>query len=117
MEVKNLLDEEIERMLSHIESMEYGTEAREAVIDELNKLYKLRIDEEKIRQEYEKENVQKADQIIERRFRYGTMLLELIVPLLAYGRWYHKGLIFEKTNVVASPMVKNLLVKLLPRKK
>ncbi len=225
MEIKNLLDKEIERLLSHIETLGYGTDEREKAISELTRLYKLRIDETKNEQEYNKDcerrvlerelhqadealkrdqmaqelklheadeklkqeqmktdrearkadeklkrdqmaaerelrkadetlkrdqmaaerelhqadetlkrdqmamerefhaaddeskREQLSDQGIERYFRYGAMALELILPIMAYGIWYHKGLKFEETGTVTSPMTKNLIARMLPKKK
>ena len=189
MDIKNLLDKEIERLLSHIETLGYGTDEREAAISELIRLYKLRIDETKNEQEYKKDCEQRAmerelraadealkrdqmtaerelraadealkrdqmatevklhqadeslkrdqmamerefheaddkskheqlsDQGIERYFRYGAMALELVLPIVAYGMWYRKGLKFEETGTVTSPMTKNLIAKMLPKKK
>lgn len=261
MDIKNLLDKEIERLLSHIETLGYGTDEREAAISELTRLYKLRIDETKNEQEYKKDCERRAmerefhqadealkrdqmaqelklheaekalkkeqmkadadarkaeeklkreqmsqerelhesdaslrerqiesdrvihqadetlkrdqmtaerelraadealkrdqmatevklhqadeslkrdqmamerefheaddkskreqlsDQGIERYFRYGAMALELVLPIVAYGMWYRKGLKFEETGTVTSPMTKNLIAKMLPKKK
>lgn len=224
MNIKDLLDKEIERLLSHIETLGYGSEERETAISELTKLYKLRIDETKNEQEYKKDcdrqamerelhqadealkrdqmaqelklheaekalkkeqmkadadarkaeeklkrdqmtaeselrkadealkrdqmtteielhqadetlkrdqmamdrefhdaddeskREQLSDQGIERYFRYGAMALELVLPLVAYGIWYHKGLKFEETGTVTSAMTKNLIARMLPKK-
>lgn len=243
MEIKSMLDKEIERLLSHIEGLGFGTDERNAAISELTKLYKLKIDETKIEQECEKDRERRAmerefhqadealkrdqmaqelklheaekalkkeqlktdvearkaeeklkreqmaqerelresdetlkrdqmtaerelreadealkrdqmatevelhqadetlkrdqmamerefheadevskyallsDQDIERYFRYGAMALELVLPIVAYGIWYHKGLKFEETGTVTSPMTKNLIARMLPKKK
>lgn len=243
MNIKNLLDEEIGGLLSHINTLGYGSDEREAAINELTKLYKLRIDETKNEQEHEKDRerramerefhqaeetlkrdqmaqeiklheaekalkeaqmkadaelrkadetlkrdqmaqerelresdeklkrdqmaeeqaIRKADeklkrdqmttevelhqadetlkrdqmamerefheddnkskrellfeQGIERYFRYGAMALELVLPIVAYGIWYHKGLKFEETGTVTSPMTRNLITRMLPKKK
>lgn len=135
MDIKNLLDEEIERLLSHIKTLGFGADERDAAISELTRLYKLRIEETKNEQEYEKDRERRAmerefheaddeskrellsDQGIERYFRYGTMALELVLPIVAYGVWYHKGLKFEETGTVTSAMTKNLIARMLPKKK
>ena len=243
MNIKNLLDEEIGGLLSHINTLGYGSDEREAAINELTKLYKLRIDETKNEQEHEKDRerramerefhqaeetlkrdqmaqeiklheaekalkeaqmkadaelrkadetlkrdqmaqerelreadeklkrdqmaeeqaIRKADETlkrdqmttevelhqadetlkrdqmamerefheddnkskrellfeqgIERYFRYGAMALELVLPIVAYGIWYHKGLKFEETGTVTSPMTRNLITRMLPKKK
>lgn len=207
MDIKNLLDKEIERLLTHIETLGYGTDERKAAISELDRLYKLRIEETKNEQEYKKDCDRRAqerelhqadealkreqmaqelklhtadeklkrdqmkadrdlhkaeadlkreqmtaerelrqadetlkrdqmamerefheaddkskrellsDQGIERYFRYGAMALELVLPIVAYGVWYHKGLKFEETGTVTSTMTKNLIARMLPKKK
>lgn len=243
MEIKSMLDKEIERLFSHIEGLGFGTDERNAAISELTRLYKLKIDETKIEQENEKDRERRAmerefhqadealkrdqmaqelklheaekalkkdqmkadiearkadeklkreqmiqerelresdetlkrdqmaaerelkkadetlkrdqmaaeaelhhadgslkreqmamerefhqaeevskydlllDQGIERYFRYGAMALELVLPIVAYGIWYHKGLRFEETGTVTSPMTKNLIARMLPKKK
>lgn len=58
-----------------------------------------------------------SDQGIERYFRYGAMVLDLVLPIVAYGVWYHKGLKFEETGTVTSAMTKNLIARMLPKKK
>lgn len=207
MDIKNLLDKEIERLLTHIETLAYGSDERKAAISELDRLYKLRIEETKNEQDYKKDCERRAqerelhqadetlkrdqmaqelklhdadkklkqeqmktdrelhkaeetlkrdqmaqerelhqadetlkrdqmaqerefheaddkskqellfDQGIERYFRYGAMALELVLPIVAYGIWYHKGLKFEETGTVTSAMTKNLIARMLPRKK
>ena len=171
MDIKNLLDEEIERLLTHIKTLGYGSEERKAAISELDRLYKLKIEETKNEQDYKKDCERRAqerelheadealkraqleqelklhqadealkrdqmaqerefheaddkskrellsDQGIERYFRYGAMALELVLPLVAYGVWYHKGLKFEETGTVTSAMTKNLIARMLPKKK
>lgn len=207
MDIKKMLDGEIEKSLSHIGTLAYGSDERDAAVSELIKLYKLRIDETKNEQDYKKDcerqamerEFHKADealkreqmaldrelreaeeklkrdqmqterkihaadetlkrdqmateiklhqadetlkrdqmamemdihnaeieskheilsgQVIERFCKYGTLALELIVPIVAYGTWYNRGLKFEETGTVTSPMTRNLISRMLPKKK
>lgn len=243
MAIKRMLDEEIERLLSHIASLSYGSDERKAAVSELDRLYKLRIEETKNEQEYQKdcerramerefhqaeealkrdqmaqeralheadkalkqeqmkaeEKARKAeetlkrdqmalerelhesdaslkerqiktdtelhqaeetlkrdqmtaerelheadealkrdqmsterelhqaedqskreqlsDQVVERYFRYGAIALELVLPIVAYGIWYNKGLKFEETGTITSSLTRNLVTKLLPKRK
>lgn len=153
MDIKKMLDEEIDRLLSHIKTLGYETDERKAAISELDRLYKLRIEETKNEQNYKMDCERRAqerafrqadetlkrdqmamerafheaddkskreqlsDQGIERYFRYGAMALELVLPIVAYGIWYRIGLKFEETGTVTSAMTKNLIVRMLPKKK
>lgn len=214
MDIKKKLDEEIERLLSHIASLGYGTDERKAAISELDRLYKLRLEETKNEQDYKKDCERQAmekefhkadealkrdqmaqelklheddkalkkaeetlkrdqmaadaklhkadealkrdqmkadvelhkaeealkrdqmamerefhqaddqskrdllsDQAIERYLKYGAVALEVILPIVAYGVWYKKGLKFEETGTVTSTMTRNLISKMLPKKK
>ena len=124
MDIKKMLDEEIERSLSSIASMEQGSEGRKAAISELNQIHKLRIDEEKIQLDREsafdeerEKTIQHRDQAIERCLKYGAIALELVVPIVAYSIWYRTGLKFEETGTVTSSMTKSLIAKMLPKKK
>lgn len=171
MDIKKMLDEEIDRLLSHIKTLGYETDERKAAISELDRLYKLRIEETKNEQTYKMDCERRAqerelrqademlkraqmaaerelhqadetlkrdqmamerafheaddkskreqlsDQGIERYFRYGAMVLELVLPIVAYGIWYRIGLKFEETGTVTSAMTKNLIVRMLPKKK
>ena len=38
-----------------------------------------------------------------------------LIGLIAYDRWYHKGLKFEETGTVCNGMIKNLQSKMLPK--
>lgn len=116
MDNKKLLDAEIERLLAYIETLTYGTDERRDAVSELEKLYKLRIEDSKVEQAYELDGEKLFDQTIERYFKYGAMVLELIVPIIAYGIWYKTGLKFEETGSVTSPMTRNLMSKMLPKK-
>lgn len=189
MAIKTMLDEEIERLLSHIASLSYGSDERKAAVSELDRLYKLRIEETKNEQEYQKDCERRAmerelhqaeetlkrdqmtaerelheadealkrdqmsterelhqadealkreqmamekefhqaedqskreqlsDQVVERYFRYGAIALELVLPIVAYGIWYNKGLKFEETGTITSSLTRNLVTKLLPKRK
>ena len=95
----DLLEEQITACLEKIKSTE--GEERQKEINNLETLYKLKIDELRLEQA-------KQSDII----KCGTKVFEVGVPLAAYGVFYKKGLIFEQTGSYTSTTVRNLLGKI-----
>lgn len=138
---RELLEEVITELLSNLEDAEIGEDRNDAV-NNLVSLYKLKIEEEKLdvdsddryyRRQSEDEdrkedlrlkqedlnvkhnqlNEQKIDRIVNAAMMLGTTL----IGVFAYNSWYRTGLEFEKTGTFTSPMMRNLLSKMLPGKK
>ena len=104
-------------------------------IDDLTKLYKLRIEENKSvwdadekyhRRIMDGESVTKdgdfkerqiAEQVKDRYFRVGIAAAELLIPLMCYGIWMNKGFKFEETGTFTSSTFKGLINRFRPTKK
>lgn len=119
MEEKNideLLSEEIAAQIKALSDLQSGTKEKSTAIDDLTKLYKLRIEENKSvwdadekynRRMMDGESVTKdndfkerqiAEQVKDRYFRVGIAAAELLIPLMCYGIWMNKGFKFEETG-------------------
>lgn len=119
MEEKNideLLSEEIAAQIKALSDLQSGTKEKSTAIDDLTKLYKLRIEENKSvwdadekynRRMMDGESVTKdndfkerqiAEQVKDRYFRVGIAAAELLLPLMCYGIWMNKGFKFEETG-------------------
>lgn len=117
MEEKNideLLSEEIAAQIKALSDLQSGTKEKSTAIDDLTKLYKLRIEENKSvwdadekynRRMMDGESVTKdndfkerqiAEQVKDRYFRVGIAAAELLIPLMCYGIWMNKGLSLKK---------------------
>ena len=152
-ELRDLLGEAIKEGIENLSALAPGSKEQEIAVDNVAKLYRLKIEETKNEQDFserfyrremedkhhqmdgalkekqvdgeaearerdmELKEKQLKDQVIERYFRYGAICLELIVPIIAYSAWYHKGLKFEENGTVRTPMLKNLMSKMLPKSK
>ena len=106
-EIKAKLDEEIMDQLSVLSDMDVGSDKRKTAVDDLVKLYRLRIEETKNdrdfiegvnarerEEQFKKEQI--VDQVKERKFRFGMAAAELLIPLIFYASMFYSGLDFEK---------------------
>ena len=138
MEEKNideLLSEEIAAQIKALSDLQSGTKEKSTAIDDLTKLYKLRIEENKSvwdadekynRRIMDEESVTKdgdfkerqiAEQVKDRYFRVGIAAAELLIPLICYGIWMNKGFKFEETGTFTSLTFKGLINRFRPTKK
>lgn len=123
-EIKKLLDEEIKAEIAEISYLESGSEQKSKAIEDLTKLYRLKIDESKNddalmiqKQEQKLREDQKAEQVKDRYFRVGIAAAELVLPLIFYGVWMSKGFKFEETGTYTSGTFRNLFNRFKPTKK
>ena len=133
MEEKNideLLSEEIAAQIKALSDLQSGTKEKSTAIDDLTKLYKLRIEENKSvwdadekynRRIIDEESVTKdndfkerqiAEQVKDRYFRVGIAAAELLIPLMCYGIWMNKGF-----GTFTSSTFKGLINRFRPTKK
>lgn len=132
--IKDLLNEEIATEIQNLSGLEAGSREKSNAIDDLAKLYKLRIEENKSEwdanekydhrimegdtntKEYEIKQKQFDEQVKERYFRVGVAVAELIVPLIFYGIWMRKGFKFEETGAYTSKTFTGLINRFRPTK-
>lgn len=112
--VQTLLDKRIEEELEGMATM-LPTEKADA-ISNVEKLYKLRIEESEAAKELELKKKQTRSQTINQWAQIGLNLGIAIGGWFMYNRWYKIGLKFEETGSITAPMTKNLLPRLFPRK-
>lgn len=104
-------------------------------MDRITKLHKIRMDEEKLRAEVasiEAERVEKrtirseeaeakkkqaVNQRIDLALSLGVQVLLGSLSMVAYNAWLNRGLRFEETGSIRSPMTRNLLSRLIPKSK
>lgn len=108
--IKELLNEEIKEDLEVLTELDLSSDEYTIAVDNLAKLYKLKIEEE----ENEKE---RKDQ---KNHRFMTYILEgagIILPLGFYAIWMNKGFKFEETGTITSKTFKDLTRFFRPTKK
>lgn len=116
-ESKKMLEEEIKTEIQNLSSLNPGSKERTAAIDELSKLYRLKIDEAKSLEETKVKIDQISEQTKDRYFKLGIAAAELIIPLVFYGAWMKKGFEFEKEGTFTSTTFRSLFNRFKPTKK
>lgn len=133
--IEELLSEEIAAEIQALSGLDSGSKEKSTAIDDLTKLYKLRIEENKSiwdadekynrrvmedevnARDDEVKRTQIAEQVKDRYFRVGIAAAELMIPLMFYGIWMKKGFKFEETGTITSSTFKGLISRFRPTKK
>lgn len=133
--IDELLNEEIAAQIQSLSELDSGSKEKSAAVDDLTKLYKLRIEENKSiwdadekynrrmmdnesgTKETDFKERQIAEQVKDRYFKVGIAAAELLIPLMCYGVWMNKGFKFEETGTYTSSTFKGLINRFRPTKK
>lgn len=126
-EIKSLLEEEIDTQIRELSSLQAGSKEKSSAIDDLTKLYKLKIEETKtkweINERYDNRDsdVQlKKDQLVEqvrdRYFRLGIEGAGIVLPLIFYAVWMKRGFKFEENGTYTSTTFRGLFNRFRPTK-
>ena len=119
-ELKELLEEEIAEEIQELSSLATGSEEKSSAIEDLSKLYKLKIEETKMELDFEDGQMKKeqlSEQVKDRYFKVGIAAAELILPLMFYAVWLQKGFKFEETGAFTSTTFRGLINRFRPTKK
>lgn len=129
-----MLNEEIGRRIKELVDLEAGSEEESRAIENLNKLYKLRIEEIRTQNEDDEryarramdkdiqeqdakvKSVEMKEHRIERFVRYGLDAAGIILPIAFYASWMRKGFEFEKEGTYTSTTFRGLFGKFRPTK-
>ena len=121
--IQSLLDERIEKEIQGLSLLSTGTEQKTAAIEDLTKLYKLKIEEAKVEQakeqssnELELKQIDAKAQARDRWISYAVQGVLTIGGWIVYDIWFRRGLRFEETGSIRAPMTRNLLSRMLPKK-
>lgn len=133
--IEELLEEELIEQIKALSELEPGSDKKSKAIEDLSKLYRVRIEENKTvwdaDEKYnrrvldEKLNTKDSDfksrqmteQVKDRYFKVGVAAAELMIPLIFYGVWMNKGFKFEETGTITSGVFKGLINRFRPTKK
>jgi len=119
-ELKELLEEEIAEEIQELSSLATGSEEKSSAIEDLSKLYKLKIEETKMELDFDDGQMKKeqlSEQVKDRYFKVGIAAAELILPLMFYAVWLQKGFKFEETGAFTSTTFRGLINRFRPTKK
>ena len=138
-EIKEMLEEEIMQEIEDLATLKIGTDEKSKAVDDLTKLYKLHIEKERMKLDFEEksqrqimdnkntienrnceDNFRKEqfdEQRKERYVRIGIAVGEIVLPLMFYAVWMRKGFEFEKEGTYTSTTFKGLFNRFRPTKK
>ena len=127
-EIKGLLEEEIKEEIRSLSELDSGSKEKSAAIDDLAKLYKLKIEDTKVDFDYgEKYEARASDeqfkrdqlseQVKDRYFRLGIEAAGILLPLMFYAIWMRRGFRFEETGTYTSTTFRGLFNRFKPTKK
>lgn len=130
---KKLLEETIEKRFSDYE-FENDQKIKKDILDSVISLYKLKIEsdkneterlkneadfdltEDKNRKEEDFRAEQLKEQKTDRFVNIGLQVGLTILGIVSYDIWNRRGLKFEETGTITSPMTRNLFSKMLPKR-
>ncbi len=107
--VSEILEEQIKKEFKKLSTLESGTLEKTAATENLVALYRLRIDELK-------NEIGGNEQAKDRKIKFWLTLLEVVLPLIFYGIWMERGLLFEETGTFSSTVFKGLINCFRPKK-
>jgi len=127
-EIRKLLEEEIKTEIRDLSTLEPGSKEKSTAIEDLAKLYKLRIEETKNEWDFsEKYDAREGDkqlkkdqleeQVKDRYFRFGVEAAGIMLPLIFYAIWMKRGFKFEETGTYTSTTFRGLFNRFKPTKK
>ncbi len=127
-EIRKLLEEEIKAEIRDLSTLEPGSKEKSTAIEDLAKLYKLRIEETKnewdFTEKYESRNSdiqfkkdQLEEQVKDRYFKFGVEVASIILPLIFYAAWMKRGFRFEETGTYTSTTFRSLFNRFKTTKK
>lgn len=130
-----MLDDEMKTIIEGLKPLTPSSKEYSDAVDNLAKLYKLRIEDSKAAMEYnkeidndqfrkdqlEKEEQSRKEQLVEQRIdrvvRIVLVGFEIMVPIIFYNSWLNRGIEFEKTGAFTSLTVRNLINRFRPTAK
>ena len=122
-EIQKLLDEEIVQRLKGLNGLESGSKEIGVAIEDVEHLFKMRVEERKLNNELESNAREERDKLVEnaarakdRYIRLGLDVAGLILPLMFYGIWMAKGFKFEESGTFTSATFRNLFNRFKPTK-
>lgn len=127
-EIRVLLEEEIKTEIENLSSLSAGSEQHSKAVENLAKLYKLKLEEDRTAIEHmekienrENDNefkiAQMEEAVKDRYIRIGIAAAELILPLMFYAVWMRKGFKFEENGTYTSTTFRGLFSRFKPTKR
>lgn len=106
--LREMLDKQIEEEIKALGLMSPGTEDYTRQVENIDKLYRLKMEED--------DRIREKENDIKDYIKYGIDAAGIILPLAFYGIWMSKGFKFEQTGTFTSTTFRGLFQKFKPTK-
>ena len=113
-ETRKLLNEEIETEFRNLYTLGAGSEEHAKAVEDLAKLYRLKIDEDKIHVEEDVKLTQTMKDWWIDLGKMGVEAMGVILPLMFYAAWMRRGFKFEETGTFTSTTFRGLFSRFRP---
>jgi len=114
-EISKLIDEELMKELKDVGSIAIGTEDHQSAIEDICKLRKLQMDEERFEAEQsaavsatEAKTQQDKGAKVEKIVRFAIEGGSFVASMVFYGIWLRRGFRFEENGTIRSTMHRGL---------
>lgn len=114
--VNDLIERTLVEKIEELDKLEFGSEEHSKAVDDICKLYRVRIDKEKNDKESVKFREQMDEQRKDRYFRLAGIVIPIGLSLSGYALLMRQGLKFEETGTISSSWVRNLIHSFKPVK-
>jgi len=126
-ETRSLLEEEIKAEIRDLSTLQPGSKEKTEAIEDLARLYKLKIEETKNVLDYDEKirgykcddklkKSQLTEQVKDRYFKLGVEAASIVLPLIFYAAWMKRGFKFEEKGTYTSTTFKGLFNRFRPTK-
>lgn len=116
-DLKGLLNEEIECQIQALGSMETGSEEKTHAIADLDKMYKLHIEETKVELDHQRETAKMTEDKIRWAIGTGITIIGGVGMFVCKNFWLKEGFKFETTGTFGGSMNKQFVLPFIKFKK
>lgn len=106
---KEKLNEAIKKLMDDLETLDAGCEERARAVKDLETLWNMSIESEKMDLDIRKDVREQSESIKDRYVKLIITGVEVLVPIAFYSVWMALGLNFEKTGCITSAVFKGLI--------
>lgn len=123
-EINEKLEESIKSGFEKLSSSQPGSDEWKKTVEQLDTLYKLKLEEDKLKLEEKRVSAQantdsqkNKEQHLISWVNVGVQIWSTVFMATCYNIWLNKGYKFEETGTIRSPHMRNLIGRILPRLK
>lgn len=115
-DLRTLLEVKIEVQFGDLTTLEPGSAEQTVVVNNIEKLYRIMIDEDRLKSEEATKVAQMKNDNRNRYIQFGLEAAGIVLPLVFYASWMSKGFKFEETGSFTSTTFRGLFSRFRPAK-